>query len=90
MSTEAMDIFSLGSVFYTIMTGHWPYKSPGPFNSMEEMNDYVARVDELFASKSYPSVVGLVGGAVIQGCWTDRYSDVGALVRDLYSSIPHS
>lgn len=57
---------------------------------MEEMNDYVARVDELFASKSYPSVVGLVGGAVIQGCWTDRYSDVGALVRDLYSSIPHS
>lgn len=34
-STEATDIFSLGSVFYTIMTGHWPYRSPGRFDSVE-------------------------------------------------------
>lgn len=82
VSTEATDIFSPGSVFYTIMTGHWPYKSPGPFDSVEEMNEYEDRVDNLFAAQRYPSVDGLTGGAVIQGCWTERYSDVGALIRD--------
>lgn len=82
VSTEALDIFSLGSVFYMIMTVHWPYRSPGPFNSVEEMNSYEDRVDNLFASQSFPSVVGLTGGAVIQGCWTEGYSDVGALIRD--------
>ncbi|EKV12769.1 Tyrosine-protein kinase, catalytic domain [Penicillium digitatum] len=82
VSTEAVDIFSLGSVFYTIITGHWPYKSPGPFRSVAEKNDYEERVDTLFASQKYPSVDGLTGGAVIQGCWTDRYSDVASLIRD--------
>jgi serine/threonine protein kinase len=82
VSTEAVDIFSLGSVFYTIMTGHWPYKSPGPFRSVAEKNDYEERVDTLFASQKYPSVDGFAGGAVIQGCWTDRYSDVASLIRD--------
>src|SRR5450432_1769231 len=48
VSTEATDIFSLGSIFYTIMTGHWPYKSPRPFESVEEKWHYDAKVDELF------------------------------------------
>ena len=82
VSMEATDIFSLGSVFYTIMTGHWPYKSPGPFNSVEEMRNYEDLVDALFSSRKYPSVDGLIGGVVIQGCWTERYSDVGALIQD--------
>jgi serine/threonine protein kinase len=82
VSTEATDIFSLGSVFYTIMTGHWPYKSPGPFNSMEEMRAYKDMVDKLFALSKYPSVDDLIGGAVIQGCWTERYTEVGVLIQD--------
>ncbi|KAJ5343116.1 uncharacterized protein N7506_002940 [Penicillium brevicompactum] len=82
VSTEAVDIFSLGSVFYTIMTGHWPYKSPGPFNSMAEKEDYDELVDTLFASQKYPPVDSIHGGTVIQGCWTERYYDVGALIRD--------
>ncbi|KAI2764155.1 hypothetical protein DTO012A8_9517 [Penicillium roqueforti] len=82
VSTEAVDIFSLGSVFYTIMTGHWPYKSPGPFRSVAENNEYEERVDALFASQQYPSVDGLAGGAVIEGCWGDRYSDMASLIRD--------
>jgi serine/threonine protein kinase len=90
VSTEATDIFSLGSVFYTIMTGHWPYKPPGPFNSMEEMRTYEDMVDELFASSKYPSADDLVGGAVIQGCWTERYTDVGALIQDQDSSFKKS
>lgn len=82
VSTEAVDIFSLGSVFYTIMTGHWPYKSPGPFRSVVESNEYEERVDTLFASEEYPLVDHLTGGAVIQGCWKDRYSDMASLIRD--------
>jgi serine/threonine protein kinase len=87
VSTEATDIFSLGSVFYTIVTGHWPYKSPGPFNSMEEMNSYGDRVDTLFASKRYPSVCGIAGGSVIQGCWAELYRDVATLIDDQSSQF---
>ncbi|KAE8150252.1 kinase-like domain-containing protein [Aspergillus avenaceus] len=82
MSTEAVDIFSLGSVFYTIMTGHWPYKSPGPFESVAEKDDYEELVDALFASQKYPPVDDIPGGTVIYGCWTERYADVEALIRD--------
>jgi hypothetical protein len=69
------------------MTGHWPYKSPGPFNSVEEMNNYDDRIYIFFASKRYPSVHGLAGGAVIQGCWAGLYSDVEALIEDQGSHL---
>jgi hypothetical protein len=64
------------------MTGHWPYKSPGPFESVAEKNDYEELVDTLFASQKYPSVDKIPGGTVIQGCWTERYSDVEVLIQD--------
>lgn len=82
VSTETVDIFSLGSVFYTIMTGHWPYKSPGPFKSVTEKDDYEELVDTLFASQRYPPVDDIPGGTVIQGCWTEKYDTVDALIRD--------
>ena len=81
-STKSTDIFSLGSIYYTIMTGHWPYRSPGPFKSLEEMEKYQELVDDLFASKRYPPVDGLAAGPVIQRCWTGEYSDLGALIED--------
>ncbi|KAJ3578069.1 hypothetical protein NPX13_g2494 [Xylaria arbuscula] len=31
VSTTATDIFSVGSILYAILTGHWPYRAPGPF-----------------------------------------------------------
>ncbi|KAJ5100781.1 hypothetical protein N7456_006833 [Penicillium angulare] len=83
VSTEAVDIFSLGSIFYTVMTGHWPYKSPGPFKSMAEKYDYEEMVDDLFSRQQYPPVDYIVCGSLIQGCWTERYNDVGALIQDL-------
>lgn len=58
-STQSTDIFSLGSIYYTIMTGHWPYKTSGAFKSMEEMMEYEEKVDKLFSSKIYPPVDGL-------------------------------
>ena len=86
-STKSTDIFSLGSIYYTIMTGHWPYRSPGPFKSLEEMEKYQELVDDLFASKSYPSVDGLAAGPVIQRCWTGEYSDLTALIGDQHRQL---
>lgn len=83
LSTPATDIFSLGSIFYTIMTGHWPYKSPGPFKTMEEMDEYDQRVDLLFKEGKFPDVGGLVGGKVIMGCWTKKYSSAEQILRSL-------
>lgn len=51
------------------MTGHWPYKDPGPFGSPEEMRKYQGRVDGLFGDKVFPSVEGIVAGGVIRRCW---------------------
>lgn len=81
-STKNTDIFSLGSIYYTIMTGHWPYKAPGPFQSAEEMRQYRELVDGLFGSKRYPSVDGLAAGSVVERCWNEKYSHVRALIED--------
>ncbi|OBT80573.1 hypothetical protein VF21_00409 [Pseudogymnoascus sp. 05NY08] len=75
-STWDTDIFSLGSIFYTIMTGHWPYKSPGPFDSVEEKCCYDDKVDELFGQGKFPAVLDLAGGGIIQSCWNGEYTDV--------------
>jgi serine/threonine protein kinase len=82
VSTKATDIFSLGSVFYTIMTGHWPYKSAGPFRSLKEKLSYGERVDELFSLGMFPPVEGLIGGGIIHGCWMEQYGEVETIVRD--------
>lgn len=73
-STPALDIFSLGSVFYTILTGNWPYKtSSGPFESINDMLNYEEEVNRLFRIEKYPDVTELVGGKIILGCWTKKY-----------------
>ena len=39
LSTPATDIFSLGSIFYAVLTGHWPYRLPDPFMTLEERDE---------------------------------------------------
>lgn len=87
VSTEDTDIFSLGSVFYTIMTGHWPYRLPGPFVSMDDKVQYEERVDALFSQGRFPTVEGLPAGIVIRGCWTGQYKDVQAMQNDQNAMI---
>lgn len=85
VSTKATDIFSLGSIFYTILTDHWPYRSPGPFASVEDKLAYADMVDELFSLSKFPSTDGLMGSFVIQGCWMDRYKDAEEILHDYRS-----
>ncbi|KAK0628115.1 kinase-like domain-containing protein [Bombardia bombarda] len=82
--TPALDVSSLGSMFYAILTGLWPYKpSPGPFVSTEEEADYEARVNRLFLQGRYPNVEGLVGGSVIMGCWKKQYQTANKVLEAL-------
>lgn len=72
--SRSVDIFSLGSLFCTILTELWSYRScGGPFTSVEEMVDYDVKVSHLFRDGKYPNVADLVRGNVIMGCWSKQY-----------------
>ncbi|KAJ3567274.1 hypothetical protein NPX13_g6826 [Xylaria arbuscula] len=48
-STPSTDIFSLGSILYTILRGHWPYRTQsGSFETLEEMDQYAVHAEALF------------------------------------------
>ena len=83
VSTPATDIFSLGSIFYTILTGHWPYKPPGPFETAKDKYDYQRKVNTLFSQGKFPDTTRLMGGKVIMGCWTRGYRTVEDVLRSL-------
>ncbi|RDL36264.1 Protein kinase-like [Venustampulla echinocandica] len=73
-STPALDIFGLGSLFYTILTGCWPYRScPGAPEIAEEKIAYEKEVSEALSQGEYPDVTRVVGGRVILGCWMGQY-----------------
>lgn len=73
--TPATDIFSLGSVLYTIMSGHWPHWADG-----EDFLAYRCRVDQLFEKGEFPAVSNLDGGSIIQGCWNDQHVTAAELL----------
>ncbi|CZS96270.1 uncharacterized protein RCO7_04970 [Rhynchosporium graminicola] len=72
-STPAIDIFSLGSIVYTILTGYWPYREGPPPVTVEDQNVYETYVNKMFAAGIFPDVSLLEGGKVIKGCWDHQY-----------------
>ncbi|POR37508.1 Putative serine/threonine-protein kinase gdt2 [Tolypocladium paradoxum] len=87
VSTAQTDIFSVASVIYTIPTGHWPYRSPGPFRTGEEMEEYRQRVDHLFEQGHFPDVAGLFAGEVIMKCWRNEYANADDVLQELRSGM---
>lgn len=83
-----IDIFSLGSMLYTITTGHWPFRGPGGyFESFEAMEEYETYVDKQFSQGIFPEVQGLYGEEIIIGCWRNEFSNVDNIV-DLVDILP--
>lgn len=68
-STPATDIFSLGSIIYTTLTGYWPYREGPPPVTVEDKNAYKTYMNKMFAAGIFPDVFILRGGEVIKGCW---------------------
>ncbi|KAF5017626.1 hypothetical protein F66182_10426 [Fusarium sp. NRRL 66182] len=83
VSQPAIDIFSVGSILYTILTGHWPYRSPGPFETVEDMEIYDQQVEDLFRQRKFPSVEGLFGGGIILACWMNKYTSADDVLQAL-------
>lgn len=84
VSTPQTDIFSVGSVLYTILTGHWPHRTSGPFRTGEEMEEYRQNVDGLFERREFPIVAGLFAGEIIMRCWRNQYASANDVLRDMH------
>lgn len=88
-TTPALDIFGLGSIFYTIFTGRWPYRSTGGvLATIDERMIYEEEIYEAFNNDKYPDVTEIVGGDVILGCWTERYTSSEDVMRALEKEMP--
>ncbi|KAB5514876.1 kinase [Coniochaeta sp. 2T2.1] len=87
-STPATDIFSLGSIFYTIQTGCWPYRdSPPEWSSVQEKQAYEAQVDGWLKRGHFPPVSHVIGGNVIKGCWDHQYKTAEEVLKAVRSEI---
>ena len=83
ISTKRTDIFSLASVLYTILTGDWPYRCSRPFRTGKEMEDYMQKVDDLFAQEKFPDMSGLWAGDIILKCWMNEYTSADDALKAL-------
>ncbi|KAM4063813.1 kinase [Hirsutella rhossiliensis] len=86
-ATTQMDIFSIGSVLYAILTGHWPFRGLGVFKSPEEMNDYGNKVDNLFLQGTFPDVDELFAGDIIMKCWKNEYASAENVLQSLQAEM---
>ncbi|SPQ22331.1 03c5b672-0cb1-4235-902a-289b7c164780 [Thermothielavioides terrestris] len=71
-----LDIFGMGSIFYTIHTGRWAYKpTPGRFENLDERLDWEEKVAyPNFLQDRFPEdVKDLPAGDVILACWKRKY-----------------
>lgn len=84
VSVPATDIFSLGSIFYTIMIGYWPFKDGPPDRKPEEhWRVYEERAESSMRQGIFPPVSHLDGGDVIKGCWDARYKNAEEVLQAL-------
>lgn len=85
-SVVTTDLFSVGSILYHILTGHWPHGPKGPFErTPENVEAYRELVDNLFRQGQFPNVDDIDGGRIIRGCWKYAYATADEILKDLDS-----
>lgn len=84
-STPSTGIFSIGSVLYTTITGHWPHRTDrrSSYHSMEETKEYTKHVDDCFRNRKFPDIRGLYGEKVMYGCWTNAFTSADEVLQAL-------
>jgi serine/threonine protein kinase len=81
--TPATNIFSLGSIFYTVVTGYWPFRQLNtPFKTHDDFISYYKLVDGSFLQGIFPLIEGDLGD-VIMGCWTHRFTSADDVLHAL-------
>ena len=67
-SIPVTDIFSLGSIIYTTLTGYWLYREGLPPVTIEDKSAYKTHVNEMFTAGIFLDVSILRGRKVTKGC----------------------
>ncbi|KAK2005343.1 kinase-like protein [Colletotrichum eremochloae] len=89
-SGPLLDLFGMGSLFYTILTGKWPYKStPGTFEKVDDRIKWEEQVlYPKFKEEKFPDVQQLPGGAVIMKCWMRQFATARDMLTELEKTLP--
>ncbi|RSL60326.1 hypothetical protein CEP54_006827 [Fusarium duplospermum] len=89
-SSTLLDIFGMGSILYTILTGRWPYKTtPGRFTKVDDRLDWEERiVYPNFKAEKFPDVEQLPGGNVILRCWMRQFATAREALTALEEALP--
>jgi hypothetical protein len=89
-TSTLLDIFGMGSIFYTILTGRWPYKTtPGRFAKVDDRLDWEERiVYPNFKAGKFPDVEQLPGGNIILKCWMRQYATAREALSVLEEALP--
>jgi serine/threonine protein kinase len=88
-ASTLLDLFGMGSLFYTILTGRWPYKStPGRFAKLDDRLDWEERVVyPNFKMGKFPPVEHLPAGDVIARCWRRKFGTARDVLLALDASF---
>lgn len=82
--SATLDIFSLGSVLYTILTGRWPFRDvPGRPSTSVERDEYEKMVEGRLCRNEFPSLSGIREKDAIVKCWMQQYRCAQQLLDDL-------
>lgn len=74
-SSVLLNLFELGSLMYTILTGMWPYEeTPGPLAGDEMLDWDEEVVHPKMKREEFPEVDHLPGGEVILKCWKREFA----------------
>ncbi|KAI9159048.1 putative serine/threonine-protein kinase [Paramyrothecium foliicola] len=86
-TSRALDIFGLGSVIYTVLTGRWPYRDvPGRPSDGYEHEQYAVMAEEKMRREEFPYEPEVKGMDVIMKCWMRQYSSAQQVLDDLIES----